>query len=288
MIKNRISYVIILVAILVAAPVLAYLFHRGEVSLQNFPLHEKWTTKLNGRVETLSTDGDKVVFARTINRIYAIDVISGELIWQNDLSWQGIPQPPIISNGIVYLADGKSVWAFDQINGNVKWKYELPSSSASVDLVSGNFVVVEMSSDVIILQAADGTHLWDRPDCRYGKIQTYAVSSHLFSPCIDGLTKMDISTGKVEQVTDLPFIVATVAFQDDIMYYSPDRNSVAAINLQNQSEVWVTSFRAEGYRKFIVLGEYLSVTGSDRFCIIKRETGDLLWCSEYTKPQNPQ
>jgi outer membrane protein assembly factor BamB len=259
----------------------------GNLVLNDFPLQEQWRSILDGEVKALSSNGDQIIFARTSNMLFALNRESGKILWQHELVWQGIPKPPITSNGLVYLADGKAIWALDQENGMVKWTREVPLTSASVELVSANVVVVKMSSYVFVLNAIDGTVIWSKPECRYGDFPVIIENSYFYSPCLNNITTMNINNGEVVRDIQEPLIIAKVAYRDSIMYYSPDRNLVSALDLQTLRVLWESSFTGEGFREFIILGSYLAVTGSNKFCIFERETGNQAWCSDFTNPQNP-
>jgi outer membrane protein assembly factor BamB len=259
----------------------------GNLALKDFPLQELWSSELDGEVKALSDNGDQIIFARTSKKLFALDKESGNILWQHDLVWQGIPKPPITSNGLVYLADGKAIWAFDQENGSVKWTMEVPLASASVEIISANVVVVKMSSYVFVLDAIDGTILWNKPECRYGDFPVYIENSYLYSPCLDNITTMNINNGEVVSDVQEPLVIAKVAYRDATMYYSPDRNSISALDLKTLSVLWESGFTGKGFREFRILGNYLVVTGSDKFCVFERETGNQLWCSDFNNPQNP-
>lgn len=259
----------------------------GGLVLNEFPFQEQWTSKLNGEVKTLSNNGDQIIFARTNDQLYALDVDSGKILWQHHLAWQGIPKPPVTANGAVYLADGKTIWALDQENGVVKWAQEVPLTSASVELISANVVVVKMSSTILTLNAIDGTVVWSKPECRYGDFPVYIENSYLYSPCLNNITTMNINNGEVVRDVQEPLVVAKVTYRDSTMYYSPDRNSISALDLGTLNVFWNSSFTGDGFREFKILGNYLVITGSDQFCVFERETGNQTWCSDFNNPQNP-
>jgi outer membrane protein assembly factor BamB len=72
------------------------------------------------------------------------------------------------------------------------------------------------------------------------------------------------------------------------MYYLPDQNTVSAFDLQNRNVLWNNTFEGEGYKNFEVLGEYLFVSGSNRFCVFHLKDGKQIWCtSEVNNPQPP-
>jgi len=137
MCKLRLGILIILLSSIVFG---LYIVFNGNLALKDFPLQELWSLKLDGEVKALSNNGDKIIFARTSKKLFALDKESGNILWQHDLEWQGIPKPPIISNGLVYLADGKAIWALDQENGSVKWTMEVPLASADLPPFTGPIV----------------------------------------------------------------------------------------------------------------------------------------------------
>lgn len=263
------------------------LVFNGNLIVNDFPLQEQWRSKLDGEVRSLSTNGDQIIFARTSKKLYALNSESGEILWNHEMAWQGIQKPPIASYGLVYLADGKAIWALDEENGNVKWTREVPLSSASVELISDNVAVVKMSSYILVLDALDGSILWSTPECRYGDFPVYIDNKTLYSPCVNNITARDINNGEVIWDSQKPLVIAKVAYRDNTMYYSPTRNTLSAIDLQNLGTLWESSITSEGFREFTILGSHLVVTGSDKFSIFERETGNQLWCSNFNNPQNP-
>lgn len=263
------------------------LIFNGSLILDDFPLQEQWRSKLDGEVTSLSTNGDQIIFARTSKKLYALNSESGEILWNHETAWQGIQKPPIASNGLVYLADGKAIWALVEENGNVKWTREVPLSSASVELISGNAVVVKMSSYIFVLDALDGSILWSTSECRYGDFPVYIDSKTLYSPCVNNITARDINNGKIIWNSQKPLVIAKVAYRDNTMYYSPDRKTLSAIDLQNLGTLWESGITSEGFREFTILGSHLIVTGSDKFSVFERGTGYQIWCSDFNNPQNP-
>ncbi len=130
----------ILALVMTAACSAAWDAARGEaapsLAAEGFPLSEKWAAKLAGNVEQLSLADDDILIARTMTAVYALDIHSGRVIWQQDIAWHFSDEPVKAENGILFLTDGESVLALNQSDGKVLWKQALrhPSGSEIVDV----------------------------------------------------------------------------------------------------------------------------------------------------------
>ena len=125
-------------------------FNNGHLTSNNFPLQPRWSTDLGSSVEALSTNDAHVLFARTRNSLFAIDMQTGKILWKHSLTWQAIPKPPIASNGMVYLADGKTICALAQESGMTIWSQPIPYQEADVKSVSANFVAVDIDQNLAL------------------------------------------------------------------------------------------------------------------------------------------
>lgn len=250
-----------------------------------FPIHQKWIKNLGEEVEALSTDGERLLFARTIQEIYALDIITGEIIWRHSVAWQAIPKPPIAWNGMLFFADGEAVWALDQTNGTTIWKAPVSNKEADVKSVSENVVAVDIDQDIAIYDAESGDLLWNKAVCR-NEIQAYVNMKNVFIPCY-GIIALELSSGKVLWEKKEPSRIGNVAYKDGIMYYSPQENYFSAFDLQNKKELWKIHFIGNGFRQLTILDQFLIITNSEQACILYMETGKLQRCFFIDNPQKP-
>lgn len=285
--KYRASFSVVIIAMLFIISMVLILFNDGRLILKNFPLRQRWSVNLGEQVQGISTNRDNIIFARTSRKLTAIEVDTGKILWEHKLAIQASSEPAIENNGIVYIADAKSIWAVDQVDGAVIWKAPVPMSVAKVRGASQNVVAVEGGSYIYVYKATDGSLLWSKPVCRYGGVLAYVDYSQVYVPCIGRIRAMNGSSGEIEWETEASFSVAKVAYQDGVMYYSPVRTAVSAYNLRNRSEIWVTPFQGKGYRLFKILRDNVYITGSDKICALQMATGDQLWCIDFKTPQNP-
>ncbi len=266
---------------------LLIIFNNGRLFLNNFPLRQQWSVNLKEKIQGLSTNGDQIIFARTMRKLSAINVSSGKILWEHSLTRQAISEPAIEYKGIVYVADSKSILAFDQVNGREIWSVPAPTSVAKVKSVSKDVVAVESGPYIYTYSVTDGSLLWAHPACRYGGVQAYVDNFLVYIPCINRISAMDALSGEMAWEEEIPYTVTEVAYQDGVMYYSPERNSVSAYNLRDRKRIWETFFQGEGYRQFKIYGDKVYVIGSDKVCALPIATGAQMWCIDLKESQNP-
>lgn len=251
----------------------------------NFPLENQWSSSLKGSIEGISTVDGQVVFVRTSSKIYALELETGHPLWHHDLAWQAIPEPAISSNGIVFFADGDAIWGINQSNGAVLWQQPVSKPDRHVKDTNDNLLAVEVGEHLNIYNAYNGSLLWSKPVCR-NNIQAHIYKNIVYVPCY-GIRAIDISTGEDRWESKDREKISKVAYDDDVMYYSPDQVSVVAFDLQNRTELWRTSLSSEGYTQFKIVENIVFSTDSNQFCALDKKDGVVLWCVRINGPQNP-
>lgn len=282
------SYWLLLV-ILITGSIFYWIYstNNGSLSFDNFPLEKHWSTNLNENIETVSSNGSEAIFIRTRRKLFVLDARSGKVLWRHPIAWQGDPKAPIELNGTIYFADGERIWAFNELNGEIKWSKEVSIPSAYVDFVSAKVVVAALASYIYVMDTSDGTVLWSKADCRYYGIQTFVDELYVYSACKDGITVMDLYTGKVAWVVNEPFPISKIAFQNGIMYFLSGQDTLSAMDLRERNIVWDAKINIDGFRTIKVLEDYVSVTGSTQLCIFGKRNGLLIFCMNLAEPQNP-
>ncbi|MCD6362305.1 MAG: PQQ-binding-like beta-propeller repeat protein [Armatimonadetes bacterium] len=105
--------------------------------------------------------GADMIYAPVGSTIYAIDRITGELVWSQDAG-DSIYSSPALVDGILYFGSrDNSLWAVDAANGEVKWRYPTGGPVDCAPVVIGN--TIYFGSDDNRLTALDlETHqpLW--------------------------------------------------------------------------------------------------------------------------------
>jgi len=132
----------------------------------------------DGPRSTPLVDGGRVYAVSALARFYALDVETGEVVWQHDLKkefgarvpqWGVAASPIVIGEKLLFNVGGKSdyaVVAFDKATGEVIWHAESdkPGYSAPIEIEVGGVrqVIFFTGTQVMGLAPDDGRTLWKR------------------------------------------------------------------------------------------------------------------------------
>jgi outer membrane protein assembly factor BamB len=283
------------VVIIIACTVLwstVRLFYSPSLSSKEFPLLEKWTTKVKGDIQQLTIVDNSIVIVRTMTEIYALDMQSGNILWQQSIAWHFSYHPPLAKNGKIFLSDGKGVLALNQSDGKLLWQQALrhPSGAEVVD-VTQDLVAVNDPPYLVIYQAGDGTLIWDKRVCRE-PAQAYFFDTNIVVPCY-GLNAIDALSGETVWETQSEDGVDRIwksAFADGVIYYSQDLESITAYDVKNRKQLWKTPLaeKYDSFQAYKVMGDHLLVTIDDHVCALLLDDGRNSWCNgDLIKPRNP-
>lgn len=281
----------ILVACAVVGSIIRISFGTSLTS-KEFSLSEKWATNLQGSIEQITIVENSVIIVRTMTEIYALNVRSGNILWQQSLVWHFSYQPVLAKNGILFLTDGKGVLALNQFDGKVLWQQDLrhPSGAEVVD-VTQNLVAVNDPPYLVMYQASDGTLLWDKMVCRE-PAQAYFFDTNIVVPCY-GLNAIDALSGETVWETQSEDGVDRIwksAFTDGVIYFSQDLKNITAYDVKNRKQLWKTPLTKENvsFQAYKVMKDHLFVTMDDQVCALHRDDGRNAWCTgDLIKPRNP-
>lgn len=257
---------------------------------KDFPLSQKWVTKINGDIEQISIVDNRIVIVRTITRIYALDAASGNMLWQHRTAWHFSYQPVLVAKGTLFLTDGKGVLALNQANGKVVWQQPVrfPSGAEVIDVTQG-LVAVNDAPILAMYRTNDGSLVWDRWACRE-PTQGYFFDNYIVVPCF-GLILIDAISGetiweiKSEDSVDR---IWKSAFADGVIYFSQDLENIVAYDVKNRKILWQTSLENDRSQAFHVSGDNLTVTMDHQVCILNRYDGQIVWCvDDLIKASNP-
>lgn len=277
---------LILGGIILTAVAAALFLNRNILVSSTFPLHQKWSAKLPSSIEDLSTNGGDIVFVRTGWRLTALDAKSGKTLWMIDYDHRGRPKPAVASGGRVFFADGRQVWAVNEKDGTVAWKADFPNFFGIVLDASTQYVAVRSDQDIAIFDANTGSLLWNKPVCR--NYDTANINPpFVYVPCLS-IRAMNISTGEDVWEKEQDTYVPQTVYKDNILYFTHG-NNISAFQVGQQKTLWTSFLEDRGYLHIKTSGEFLTVTGGHRFCLLKptADSGNTLWCSDHSSP-NPQ
>ncbi|MBH5318041.1 PQQ-like beta-propeller repeat protein [Paenibacillus sp. GSMTC-2017] len=135
---------------------------------------KKWTFKANGKIRSSATVvNDSVYFMDGSSTMYALEASSGTVIWENKLDdslanqiisdhWDYYISSPAIVEDTIYIgSEGKSFYALNRINGEIKWTFNTESAVHGKAVVAEDKVfIAEFSGAVTALEQSSGKKLW--------------------------------------------------------------------------------------------------------------------------------
>lgn len=266
-------------------------FSASALVSKDFPLSPQWETRLPANIQQISVDdASGVIFARTMTKVYALEGQSGNILWEQDIAWHIPYQPILISEHMLFLADGKNVLSMNPENGNILWSQPLGSpSSAEVVAAAQGLVAVNDPPYITIYQAAYGVRLWQQDVCREN-VQAYFFERALVVPC-HGLTAWDAYTGDVlwtmetEPGADRIWVSA---YTDGVLFASQDLENITAYDLGQRELIWKTVWKNGRSQAFKINADLVLASKEDQLCLVQREDGKILWCAgDLIKAKNP-
>lgn len=133
------------------------------LSLQGAP-QSRWPFKADQGIWAAPvTDGQRIYFGTLGRNVYAVDVKTGQQVWDTPLDG-AILGSPVLGNGLLFTGTyGGTVYALDKTSGKIKWK--TPASSwiwSGPVLDGGTLYFGDGSGTFYSLSAVDGTQNWQK------------------------------------------------------------------------------------------------------------------------------
>ena len=121
-----------------------------------------WTADVGGYVESAPTVLDGVVYLTVVNNAYALDDMTGEVIWQvNTEEFPARDFPALVVDGVYYLAPSDNLYALNASTGEELWSYDAAGLSTTPVVADGIvYGASELAEYMFALDAATGEELW--------------------------------------------------------------------------------------------------------------------------------
>ena len=128
---------------------------------------EAWQAEVGGYFEEAPAVLEGVVYLTVVDRAYAFDEATGELLWSVSVDtvelfpWRF---PALVVDGIYYLAPGDYVHALDAATGEELWRYRAHELSTLPVVADGVlYGASELAEYLFALDAHTGRELWTLP-----------------------------------------------------------------------------------------------------------------------------
>lgn len=235
----------------------------GEVESAGFwSSLQFWKSRDNGFVSGAIGQGDGVVMLGTTQGdVFALDDLSGNLLWRSRVSSEVIA-PPQTNGDVVVLQtlDGKLI-ALDRESGERRWSYDtqvpvLTLRGASPPVFAGELVICGFPNGrVVALRANGGEPVWE---------QRIALPQ--------GRSELD----RMVDIDGTPLV------EDGVLYVASYQGRIKALRLTDGSPLWERELSshqsiASGLEQLYVVGK------DDQVAALDRRTSTPAWQSDLLK-----
>ena len=233
----------------------------------------------------------------------AINRDTGTTAWTVDIesAW-----PPLVHDGVVYLAASDELHALDAADGNHRWRVPLPRSAMAPMAMTSNALIVLAPPDSVLafntsdgslicgrvsvavnataiyvslvdrlvrIAPADGSILWDRP--LPGEIASTAVArDRIFAGSTSNeIYALDPDRGRLAWRFRFGGDVVGVAATDDLVFVVSLDNLVRALNRSNGNQIWKRPLTTRPVAAPQVFDGVVAVAGADSVATFNTKTG---------------
>ncbi|MEU2623402.1 serine/threonine-protein kinase [Streptomyces sp. NPDC007157] len=172
--------------------------------------------------------GDGKLFCTETSVAFALDPVTGAVLWRHSVADAQWSRPPVLSGGLVQLVTDKArhVTALDPDSGRSRWQRELPENRG-MKYAGDMLLLARADGTVTGVDSATGTTEWSRPTEGHGtpRIDFFPSdpsAAYLTSSSADGagtqVTAVDPATGDVRWDTPLHGLLRPVGAQDGAVF----------------------------------------------------------------------
>jgi outer membrane protein assembly factor BamB len=266
----------------------AVLMHRGgPAHLGRNPgpapagtLYRAWRFDSGGELySSPAISGDTLIVGSKSGFLYALNSLTGDLIWSRDLGEYIVRATPAIDGNTVYLNNGYQVLALALTDGTTLWDTEVSfTGSTSPTVVKGKVIVTGQGGGVYAFEGTTGKQLWH--------IQTDGL---LFgSPTVDEgrvylandqgkVVAIDLEAGRVLWKSFVTGgVYAPVISDDGQLFLTTSDGATYLLDAYDGKEIW--HYDAGGASGAALTIDSI-IVGSDNGGItaISRKTGEIEW-----------
>ncbi len=205
--------------------------------------------------------GDRVIFAGTGDKIYALDTATGKPAqgWEVYDAGSRVWGTPLVVNDTVYFGTlTHKLIALDVATGKERWKFEQAQGALAGSPVFDNGVIYVGSFDdyVYAVDAASGQLRWSYNASNWVWEGPSVVSGTLYFGDVSGnVYALDAATQQRLWVTDLSklstpggAVRSTPLYADGALYVGTDNGTLFALRADTGKELWPQPFKVPNAR----------------------------------------
>ena len=171
----------------------------------------------------------------------AIERETGQTAWTVDIESEW---PPLVRDGVVYLAASDELHALDAATGNRHWRVPLGRGAiAPMAMTAQALIVLVAPDEVWAFNPADGRVLWTTPlGGRGGRVSMAINEMGIYVAVVDRLFRVMPTDGSLRWDRQLPGEIATIAVARDRVFVGSTSNEAYAFEPDRGRLIWKFRF----------------------------------------------
>ena len=192
-----------------------------------------WTASVGSYVKSAPTVRDGVVYLTVVNEAYALDEMTGAVIWKYGTErFPARDFPALVVDGVYYLSPDDILHALDADTGEPLWSHQAGGLISSAPVVTdGVIFAATENGQIFALDAPTGVEIWTLPTEGMGLQALTVADGVLYVESDLGLLlAINARDGTLIREFDKGYIlgVKTYAVHDGVVYFPALANEVHA------------------------------------------------------------
>jgi outer membrane protein assembly factor BamB len=169
--------------------------------------------------------GGKLFFGCTDGKVYALDAVTGDKLWESAATGDKIWGTPAVSGDTLYIGSfDKKLYALNIADGTKKWEYATKGSIISTPLIYKDSVIFgSFDRNLYALNASDGALKWQFTGKNFFWSEPVVYHDTLYVGCLDkSVYVLNPTTGaKIAALElDSPLAARPVVVNDSVIFAS--------------------------------------------------------------------
>lgn len=237
--------------------------------------HQKWFLPIPGGVEAgAAINKDRIFAGGSDGFFYSINAQTGSVNWKTPLQVETLSEPTFHENIIYFIAGNNRFYALEGDSGKILWSYSRQETSnlsirgGSQPTIYKNTAYIGFSDGVLVaVDISNGKPKWERSlnkNKKFRDIDSRPMieNDKIYVTAFDeGLSCLDVETGKVLWQHDQGGFSAVTLHQDRVFYSTTD-GEMLSLDKTSGKVLWsyrlknTLATQPEIYKGLIVFGEY--------------------------------
>ena len=206
----------------------------------------------------------------------AIDRETGATAWTVDIesTW-----PPLVHEGVVYLAASDELHALDAATGNRLWRVLLPRGAmAPMAMTRVGLIVLSPPDSVLAFKTSDGSLLWGTSlGGRSGRVSVAVNATDIYVSLVDRLVRVAATDGSIRWDRTLPGEIASTAVARDRVFAGSTSNEIYAFDPDRGRLAWRFPFGGDVVGITATNDQVFVVSLDNLVRALNRSNGNQIW-----------